>query len=1176
MRNYAYQLEPGVSILKTVKRNKLVASAMILGIATGSVITLPFSHASLTAYAADAVSTESDAIKQVRELGLMTGGTQGNFMAYKVLTRAETAKILSLIFQLNTSPQPKTSFMDVSSSAWSASYIEAVREAGFMGGDGELFHPNDAVTRADLISILVRSMELQTDDSNVEAQDAQTPVDIARSYGLSVVESSEDLNAPLNRVHGAEFFLQLLDHPVGEVVTDGNTVRIGNIPYQIGSTVQGLLGVENGGVLKGAKLDLNRSLRTVTGINTLELNGNGGTLDGTGTIFNGKLIINGSVTVKNLTSTGELEIRGTDSVEAILENSSLSKVTVIAKDAKLTATGTTRLDQLSLDSNATLLTQGEAIINRLSLLQGLSKLFINGTVGELDTTGYNGTPFVTLQERALIQQLRLDPSKLPSDVIINYNATKQAVIAWNGNPNPDQAQVVVPLDTNSSRRNSNNGNNGGGNSGNEIPIVDRLILETAINHAGSLLNRAGEGGPDRDLYPQVAKDSLASAIELAIGILNNNQANQIAVNEAVLELNTAVQVYLGSAIQQGSIDLTALDQQLRISTESMLPENDNELPRVWNDYLQMAILDAQQVLVNSNTTQADANAATTLLAKKTKLYMASISIKLPALQLLNAINSLPDVDFTDAQRFKPTAFQAMLVYVNTDSSLEELQMAASQVQAMYDEYLLIQSVNFTALNVKLNEVGELTELHPADVVLSDMRTYYIKKMHKAMTQPEVDEILNELSLKLHNWNGNNNSGEQVDTLALSQLVNTITESLSGEPYLSSIMSSEYQAIDSLLNNSRNMLQPGSTSSQQDIEQQYTALEQGYLLFKEQLAETKLDYTQQLNILLEQADDLLSTQSGNMSPMDESNLRELVIYAEQANEIDSPALFILHNAVTDLSNGLQQVKIVAKAALLTILDQAKADYDAYGKYHPSGQTLYMAIDNANTELVSGNITQESIDEAQLSLADALSNFQMPWITQTMIDDTIEQAILYGDQYSSEPESESQEYFDMLMAIFEMQSLEDAESFEDTLSQYVALKKGIEGFEQFLSNQESSNSGGIPGDDPGAPFMSDEPVQSADNPPADPVNPMPPIEEPSQGGDNAPGDNDGASNSEIPSEPEANEPEATEPTQDGSEPATDNSSDNQNAPEPDPADQNAEQGSEQEQGIPGGDSDLGIPG
>ncbi|WP_018882939.1 S-layer homology domain-containing protein [Paenibacillus massiliensis] len=1164
--------------MKKVKRNKLVASAMILGIATGSVITLPFSHASLTAYAADAVSTESDAIKQVRELGLMTGGTQGDFMADKVLTRAETAKILSLIFQLDTSPQQMTSFMDVSSTAWSASYIEAVREAGFMGGDGELFRPNDAVTRADLISILVRSMELHADDSSV---DAQTPVDIARSYGLSVVEASENLNAPLNREHGAEFFLQLLDHPVGEVVTDGNTVRIGNIPYQIGSTLQGLLGVENGNVLKGAKLDLNRSLRTVTGINTLELNGNGGTLDGAGATFNGKLIINGSVTVKNLTSTGELEIRGTDSVEAILDNSSLSKVTIIAKDAKLTATGTTRLEQLALDSNATLLTQGEAFINRLSLLQGLSKLFINGTIGELDTTGYNGTPFITLQERALIQQLRLDPNKLPSDVVINYNVMKQAVSGLNGNTNPDQTQVVTPPDTSSSRPKPNNGNNGGGNSGNESPAVDRVVLETTITHAGSLLNRAGEGGPDRNLYPQVAKDSLGSAIELAIGVLNNNQANQATVNEAVLQLNTAIQNYLGSAVQQGLIDLTALDQQLRISTESMLPENDNELPRVWNDYLQMAILDAQQVLVNSNTTQADVDAATTQLAKKTKLYMASISIKLPALQLLNAINSLPDLDFTDADRFKPTAFQAMLVYANTASSLEELQMTASQVQAMYDEYLLIQSVNFKALNVKLHEVGELTELHPADVVLSDMLNFYTKKMHKAMTQPEVDGILHELTSKLSNWSDINNPGEQVDTLALSQLVNTIAESLNSEPYLSSIMPLEYQTMDSLLSNSIDMYQPGSTSSQQDIDQQYTALEQGYFLFKEQLADKKLEYRQQLDLLIQQATDVLSTQSGNMSALDESHLNELLIYAQQAYQIDSAALFTLHNAVTDLSNGLEQVQILDKAALLTILDQAKSDYDAYGKYHPSSQTLYMAIENANTELADGYITQESIDEARLSLADALDNFQSPWITQMMIDDTLEQAILFGDQYSSGAESESQEYIALVTAIFEMQSLEDAESFEATLSQYVALKKSIEEFEVFLSNQGSNNSGGIPGDDPGVPFTSDEAVQSTDNPPADPVNPTPPVEESSQGDDNVTGDNDGASNSEVPSEPETSEPEATEPEapepiQDGSEPAVENSNENSNAPEANPADQDAEQGAEQEQGIPGGDSDFGIPG
>lgn len=60
-------------------------------------------------------------------------------------------------------------------------------------------------------------------------------------------------------------------------------------------------------------------------------------------------------------------------------------------------------------------------------------------------------------------------------------------------------------------------------------------------------------------------------------------------------------------------------------------------------------------------------------------------------------------------------------------------------------------------------------------------------------------------------------------------------------------------------------------------EQYTALEQGYLLFKEQLADKKLEYRQQLDLLIQQAADVLSAQSGNMSPMDESYLNELLIY-----------------------------------------------------------------------------------------------------------------------------------------------------------------------------------------------------------------------------------------------------------------------------------------------------------
>lgn len=101
-----------------------------------------------TAYAATAdTQSETGFVAQARTLGLMTGGNQGDFMAQKNLTRAEAAKILCGLFQLEVNNQPQTSFMDVSSDAWGAPYIEAVRAAGYMTGNGELFRPGMPLPR---------------------------------------------------------------------------------------------------------------------------------------------------------------------------------------------------------------------------------------------------------------------------------------------------------------------------------------------------------------------------------------------------------------------------------------------------------------------------------------------------------------------------------------------------------------------------------------------------------------------------------------------------------------------------------------------------------------------------------------------------------------------------------------------------------------------------------------------------------------------------------------------------------------------------------------------------------------------------------------------------------------------------------------------------------------------
>lgn len=514
--------------MKLVNRQKLIATAIIFGI-TAAPLTSPFWSTS-TAFAAE---TGSSSITEVRTLGLMTGGAKGDFMPDKVLTRAEMAKILCNIFELDVKPASKTSYLDVSSANWSAPYIEAVQAAGYMEGTGELFHPSQPVTRQELVTSLVKAMDLQSENSDGSSPSA---MDIARSYGMVIADSNTDVNAPLDRKTGADLFVQLLDHPVGQVDAQGTTVRVGNIPYTINGSLQGLFGVDNGAVLKGAKLDIDRSQRTVTHINTIVLNGNGGVFDGKGISFDGNLVVNGSVTLKNIQSTGNLQINGTGAtpLTAQLDNSSWGNVTVSSLNSIIQASGSSTIGKLTLNNTATVRTQGDASIQQLAIQPDLKQLTLDGNVNVLDASQYDGSPLVTLQPAAVIGNITLSKDKSANDVIRNYIDQKSAVSNINGSKNTDSS---TPAATNINTKKKDK----------DIPTValDISKLIAGIEKANAVLMRPNEI-PILDEQPGPWKDMLKQAIEQATSTLNQADHTQQDIDTAAMGLNTSLQQYRAS------------------------------------------------------------------------------------------------------------------------------------------------------------------------------------------------------------------------------------------------------------------------------------------------------------------------------------------------------------------------------------------------------------------------------------------------------------------------------------------------------------------------------------------------------------------------------------------------------------------------------------------------------
>ncbi len=84
------------------------------------------------------------------------GYPDSKFHPERNLTRAETAAVIARIMGLQDDPAQDVAYSDVSSNHWAYGYIRKVTEAGYMSGYNGKFRPDDAITRAELVSLMLR------------------------------------------------------------------------------------------------------------------------------------------------------------------------------------------------------------------------------------------------------------------------------------------------------------------------------------------------------------------------------------------------------------------------------------------------------------------------------------------------------------------------------------------------------------------------------------------------------------------------------------------------------------------------------------------------------------------------------------------------------------------------------------------------------------------------------------------------------------------------------------------------------------------------------------------------------------------------------------------------------------------------------------------------------------
>lgn len=148
-------------------------------------------------------------IKYVYDYALMNGYEDGSFLPEASITRAEFSTVMARLLKLEGGSDAADKFVDLDGH-WAKEYISALAEAGIVGGvsDSE-FAPDENITREQMAAILARALDLSGDD-DLDFADADDISDWARVYVSAVKNAGymrgdgDNCFAPLNNATRAE------------------------------------------------------------------------------------------------------------------------------------------------------------------------------------------------------------------------------------------------------------------------------------------------------------------------------------------------------------------------------------------------------------------------------------------------------------------------------------------------------------------------------------------------------------------------------------------------------------------------------------------------------------------------------------------------------------------------------------------------------------------------------------------------------------------------------------------------------------------------------------------------------------------------------------------------------------------------------------------------------------
>ncbi len=140
-------------------------------------------------FVVSAQSYTSDGLEWAVENNIIEGMDNNELAPDGSVTRAQLAAMLTRYLDIET-PQKAAIYSDVSANDWFYPYVASVSSAGIMTGDGNLWRPEDGVTREEAVTSFIRLLGIseKSDSSFTDKNDisdwARPYVDTAASNGI--------------------------------------------------------------------------------------------------------------------------------------------------------------------------------------------------------------------------------------------------------------------------------------------------------------------------------------------------------------------------------------------------------------------------------------------------------------------------------------------------------------------------------------------------------------------------------------------------------------------------------------------------------------------------------------------------------------------------------------------------------------------------------------------------------------------------------------------------------------------------------------------------------------------------------------------------------------------------------------------------------------------------------